>query len=306
MLRDLLEPLCVLEPWDRAADEDVARRARGLFTYGHPRVDGALLDRFPGLRVVSNFGVGIDHIDVAAASSRGIEVGNTPGAVDGATADMAMALLLASARNVVAGDRFARGPEFTHYDPSILLGTEVHGSTLGIFGMGSVGSQVARRARGFDMRVLYHNRRRRPEKEEELGVEYTTKEQLLSSAHFVCLTLPLTAETSGYIGRSELGRMRPDAVLINIARGAVVDHGALLEALVEKRIRGAALDVTDPEPLPRDHPILGLESVVITPHLGSAAERTRRRMAEMAAANLKAGLEGAALPWAVARMTQPQ
>ncbi len=154
MLRDLLEPLCDLVAWERAGVAAVAGRTRGLFTYGHPRVDGDLLDRLPGLRVVSNFGVGVDHVDVAAARSRGIEVGNTPGAVDGATADLAMALLLACARNVVVGDRFARGPEFTHYDPGILLGTEVHGSTLGIFGMGRVGSQVARRARGFDMRVL--------------------------------------------------------------------------------------------------------------------------------------------------------
>ena len=174
MLRDLLEPLCVLESWDKAEDSGVAERTSGLFTYGHPRIDGRLLDHFPGIRVVSNFGVGVDHIDVDAANSRDIVVGNTPGAVDGATADMAMALLLAAARNVVVGDRFARGPLFTHYDPGILLGAEVHGSTLGIFGMGNVGSQVARRARGFDMRIIYHNRRRRPETEKELGVEYTS------------------------------------------------------------------------------------------------------------------------------------
>jgi glyoxylate reductase len=226
-------------------------------------------------------------------------VGNTPGAVDGATADLTFAILLACARNVVVGDRFARSEAFTHYDPSILLGADVHASTLGIIGMGRVGRGVAKRARGFDMRVLYHNRRRDLDAERELGVEHAALDDLLSRSHFVSLNVPLTPETRGMIGARELRLMRRDAILVNVARGGVVDHDALHQALVDGTIAGAAIDVTEPEPLPRNHPLLGLENLVITPHLGSAAGRTRRRMAEMAVQNLLAGLEGRPLPWAV-------
>lgn len=271
----------------------------GIYTYGHPRVDGALLDRLPGLRTISNFGVGVDHIDIGAAAKRGVTVGNTPGAVDGATADMAMALLLAAARNVVIGDRFARGPQFTHYDPSHLLGLEVHGSTIGIVGLGRIGKQVAKRALGFGMEVLYTGRRRQEDAERELRARYAGFDELLESAHFVCLTVPLTDGTRGLMDEDALRRMRRDAILINVARGAVVDHGALLRALSEGWIAGAAIDVTEPEPLPRGHPLLGLENLVITPHLGSATRRTRERMGTMAAANLDAGLHGRTLPHAV-------
>jgi glyoxylate reductase len=249
--------------------------------------------------VVSNFGVGVDHIDLAAAAARRIPVGNTPGAVDGATADLTFAILLAGARNVVIGDRFARSAAFTHFDPSLFLGAEVHGSTLGIIGMGRVGRGVARRARGFDMRVLYHNRRRDAAAEREIGVEYAALDELLAASHFVSLNVPLTPETRGLIGERELRLMRRDAILVNVARGGVIDHQALERALREGWIAGAALDVTEPEPLPRDHPLLRMENLVITPHLGSAAARTRRRMAEMAVANLDAGLAGTALPWEV-------
>jgi glyoxylate reductase len=300
-ISDLMANVCETRPWSdaRAAGDRVA----GLFTYGHPPVGGALLDLLPRLRVVSNFGVGVDHIDLAAARARGIPVGNTPGAVDGATADLTFAILLACARNVVTGDRFARSERFTHYDPSVLLGAEVHGSTLGIIGMGRVGRGVARRARGFDMRVLYHNRRRDLEAEREIGVEYASLDDLLSQAHFVSLNVPLTPETRGLIGERELRLMRRDAILVNVARGGVVDHEALHRALTAGTIAGAAIDVTEPEPLPRNHPLLALENLVITPHLGSAAGRTRRRMAEMAVENLKAGLEGRPLPWEVAAPT---
>lgn len=298
---ELMEPLCNLQMLGEAIDRPEAdrREVSGLFTYGHDLIDGVLMDRLPALKVVSNFGVGVDHIDVAAAAERGVAVGNTPGSVDGATADLTMSLLLAVARNVVIGDRFARSAEFTHHDPSLLLGVDVHESTLGIVGMGGVGRQVARRARGFDMHVLYHNRRRDVETEKTLGVEYASLEDLLSRAHFVTLNVPLTPETRHLIGERELGLMRADSILVNVARGAVVDHVALEQALRDGRIRGAALDVTEPEPLPRDHPLLKLDNLVITPHLGSAAERTRRRMAEMSAENLQAGLEGRKLRWEV-------
>jgi glyoxylate reductase len=290
---DLLGGRVELAPWDATG------RVDAIYTYGHPTVDAAMLDRFPGVKLVSNFGVGVDHIDVKAATARGIPVGNTPGILDGATADLAFALVLAAGRRVVEGDRYARGPDFTRYDPSYMLGREVHSSTLGIFGMGRIGRQVAMRAQGFGMKVLYHNRTRSDEAEVALKATYATKDELLAHADYVVLTVPLTAETRGLIGRTELAQMKPTATLINVARGAVVDKEALTEALAAKRIFAAALDVTDPEPLPRDHPLLKLDNVIITPHLGSATEETRRRMAELSVENLFAGLEGRELPFRV-------
>jgi glyoxylate reductase len=293
-----VEPFCEMCPWTllKNDDQQTLGKVQGIYTYAHPIVDGTLLDQLPSLKVISNFGVGVDHIDLRAAAARGVSVGNTPGAVDGATADLTMALLLAAARRIVAGDRYARSPGFTKYDPGDLLGLEVFGSTLGIVGMGRIGQKVARRARAFDMRVIYHNRRRNPEAEAALGVEYATLEGLLAESHFVTLNVPLTPETTGFIGEAQLRLMRQDALLINVARGPVLDQRALLRALTEGWIAGAALDVTDPEPLPRDHPLLALDNLVITPHLGSATLRTRLRMGEMAAANLAAGLKGEALP----------
>ncbi len=268
----------------------------GVYTYGHPRVDGPLLDRFPNLRVVSNYGVGVDHVDLAAAAARNVSVGNTPGILDGATADMGFALLLAAARRVVEGDRYARSDAFTRYDPGYMLGREVHGSTLGIVGMGRIGRQAARRGRGFDMRVLYHNRRRRPDDEAALGVEYAPLDDLLAACDYVMLCCPMTDETRGLIDAAALAKMKRSATLVNIARGAVVDTQALYEALKSGVIAGAALDVTEPEPLPRGHPLLTLDNVVIVPHLGSATIETRRRMAELSVENLRAGLAGRPLP----------
>lgn len=293
---------CAVHVWpaDGAHLEPLLASTEGLLTYGHPHIDGTLLDRMPRLRVISNFGVGVDHIDLEAARQRGIPVGNTPGILDGATADLTFALLLAAARNLIVGDRYARSVAFTHYDPNLLLGQDVHGATLGIIGMGNIGRQVARRARGFDMKVLYHNRRRNLQAEAELGVTYATLPELLRQSDFVTLNMPLTAETRGLIGREELALMQPTAMLINAARGGVVDHAALLAALTERRIGGAALDVTEPEPLPRDHPLLQLDNVTIVPHLGSATRQTRWKMAELAIANLRAGLQGDALPSRVA------
>jgi glyoxylate reductase len=275
------------------------KNIEGFYTYAHPVVDRELLKRLPSLKVISNFGVGVDHIDLAEAAARGVAVGNTPGAVDGATADLTLGLLLAAARNIVAGDRYARSAEFTYYDPGYMLGREVFGSTLGIVGLGSIGQQVAKRARAFDMRVLYHSRHRNEQAQAALGVEYASLESLLSQSHFVTLNVPLTPATTHLIGEAQLRLMRPDAILINVARGPVVKHDALLRALTEGWIAGAALDVTEPEPLPRDHPLLKLTNLVITPHLGSATQRTRERMAEMAAANLAAGLRGEPLPYPV-------
>jgi glyoxylate reductase len=285
-------------PW-QVALEGSTDPVDAVYTYGHPRVDGAMLDRLPGLRVISNYGVGVDHIALADAAARGIPVGNTPGILDGATADMGFTLLLAAARRLVEGDRYARSPEFTVYDPGYLLGREVHHSMLGIVGLGRIGWQVARRARAFDMTVLYCNRHRRPDAEAELGALHVSFHDLLTRSDFVMLCCPLTAETTRLIGAAALALMKPTATLINLARGAVVDTEALTTALENRRIASAALDVTDPEPLPHDHRLLSLPNVIIAPHLGSATVETRRRMAEMSLDNLFAGLAGRPLPHAV-------
>ena len=290
----MLRPHADVVPWDV-----VGPGVAAVYTYGHPRVDGAMLDALPDVRVISNFGVGVDHIDLRAAMARGIPVGNTPGILDGATADMAFCLLLAAARRLPEGDRYARGPDFLRYDPSYMLGHEVHGTTLGILGMGRIGEEVARRAVGFGMTVVYCNRQRKPDAEARLGARHVGKDELLAMADHVVLTVPLTDETRGLIGAAELARMKPTATLVNVARGPVVDTNALTEALKERRIFAAALDVTDPEPLPRGHPLLGLDNVVIAPHLGSATEETRQKMAQRSLENLLAGLEGKPLPFAV-------
>lgn len=278
-------------PWS-AAREPVAPQVLGLYTYGHPHVDAALLHRLPGLKVISNYGVGVDHIRLLAAKERGIPVGNTPGILDGATADMGMTLLLAAARRLAEGDRYARSTAFTRYDPGYMLGREVHSSTLGIIGLGRIGQQVAKRARAFDMRVLYHNRRRNAAAEAAVGASYVTFDDLLDQSDYVMLCCPLTDETRGLIGGAAFAKMKLTAILINIARGPVVDTAALTQALQSRRIYAAALDVTDPEPLPRDHPLLKLDNVTIAPHLGSATEQTRRQMAEISVENLLRGLRG--------------
>lgn len=298
-LRTMLGPEFEIFEWDETDSSPALAQSVALITYSHPRVDGPLMDRMPKLKVISNHGVGVDHIDVVAAKARKIPVGNTPGCLDAATADMTMALMLATARNVVVGDKFARSPEFTHYDPSQWIGYEVTGSTLGIVGLGRIGRQVARRARAFDMTVIYHNRRRDESAERDLGVTYATFEDLLRQSDFVSLNCPLTAETTNLIGTRELGLMKSSSILLNIARGPVVDHDALFAALSSRRIAAAGLDVTSPEPLPRDHPLLRLSNVVITPHLGSASNRTRQRMIEITVENLRAGLNDRPLSWAV-------
>lgn len=291
LIEHLLAGQVELLPWSVAV-EGASRPVDAIYTYGHPLVDGALLDRLPGVRVISNYGVGVDHIRLADAAARGIPVGNTPGILDGATADMAFTLLLAAARRLVEGDRYARSPQFTHYDPGYMLGREAHGQSIGIVGMGRIGRQIARRARGFDMRVAYHNRRRDESSERTFDARYLSLDELLATSDFVVLSVPLSTETRGLIGVDQLKRMKPTAILINVARGPVVDTDALTAALQSRWIYAAAVDVTDPEPLPRDHPLLGCDNLTIAPHLGSATEETRQKMAEISVANLLAGLRG--------------
>jgi glyoxylate reductase len=297
ILESMVREVCWVDWSEMGGSEDGLVEA--IYTYGHPRVDGAMMDRFPRLRVISNYGVGVDHIDLGAAGQRGIPVGNTPGILDGATADMGFALLLASARRVVEGDVYARSPEFTVYNPGYMLGTEVHSSTLGILGMGRIGLEMARRGRGFGMRIVYHNRSRRPDAEAEVGAEYLDFDTLLAEADFVVLCCPLTTETRGVMNERAFSRMKRTSMLVNIARGGVVDTDALVHALRTGAIAGAGIDVTDPEPLPRDHPLLQMRNVVIAPHLGSATVQTRRKMAERSLANLRAGLAGEPLPFRV-------
>jgi len=263
-----------------------------IYTYGHPQVDADFLSRLKGVRVISNFGVGVDHIDLREAKRQAIPVGNTPGLVDGATADMGFALMLAAARLLVVGDRHARSDAFTHYDPSYMIGREVYGQKLGIIGMGRIGLQVALRAQGFAMQIFYHNRRKRLDLAPSLQATYLPMDQLLSECDFVMLCVPLADNTRKLIGSRELALMKSTAILINIARGGVVDTDALTDTMVNRRIFAAGLDVTDPEPLPREHPLLYCDNVVIAPHLGSATQQTRQAMAQASITNLLRGLEG--------------
>lgn len=263
-----------------------------MLVFGHVTIDGPVMDRFPNLKVISNCGVGVDHINLDDARERGLLVGNTPGVLSGATADMAFALLLAAARRLVEGDHYARSPDFTHFDSNYMLGTEVHGSTLGIIGMGRIGSEVARRGCGFNMRVLYHNRKPRKIEDPAIRAEYVSLAELLKQSDFVVIVVPLNDETRNLIGREELRQMKSTAILVNIARGGVVDTDAITWALETGEILAAGLDVTEPEPLPRNHPLLKTPRLTIAPHLGSATVQTRQKMMELAIDNLVNGLQG--------------
>jgi len=262
------------------------------------RVDDELLDAAgPQLRVVSNYAVGFDNVDVPACTRRGIPVGNTPGALTETTADLAWALLMASARRVVEGADYVRAGKWRTWGPMLLLGPDVHGATLGIVGFGRIGQAVARRAAGFGMQVLYSSRSRAPaELEAALGASFVALDELLARSDFVSLHVSLSAESRHLIDAAALAKMRPAAILINTARGPVVDTDALVDALRRGVIAGAALDVTDPEPLPVSHPLVGLPNCLVVPHIASATRATRARMATMAAANVLAGLAGERLP----------
>lgn len=274
------------------------RGCDGLLTLLMDRVDAELLDSAgPRLRVVSNYAVGYDNIDVAACAARGIAVGNTPGVLTETTADLAFALLAAAARRIAEGDRMVREGRWVAWQPRLLLGPDIHGATLGIVGFGRIGQAMARRAAGFAMRILYWNRTRlAPEQERAMDVEWAPLSDLLAAADFVSLHVSLAPETRHLIDADALRRMKPGAILVNTARGPVVDQAALAVALRDGVIAGAALDVTDPEPIPLDDPLVGMDRCLIVPHIGSASHATRARMAEMAAANLLAGLRGEPLP----------
>jgi len=271
--------------------------AAGILSTLADRIDASLMDAAgPSLKVVSNFAVGVNNVDVAEATRRGIRVCNTPDVLTDATADLGFALLLAAARKFSDAERALRAGEFTGWDPWGFLGVPVHGKTIGIVGLGKIGSAVAARAAGFRMRVLYHNRRRLPTgHEKSLGAEYRKLDELLAESDFIVLCVPLTAETRGLIGRERLARMKKTAVLVNIARGEVVDEGALAEYLAEGGIFAAGLDVYEKEP--KIHPsLLAAPSAVLIPHLGSATVETREKMGRLAAENLLAVLAGTEPP----------
>ncbi|MGC8842726.1 MAG: 2-hydroxyacid dehydrogenase, partial [bacterium] len=236
--------------------------------------------------------VGYDNIDVKEATRRKIMVTNTPGVLTETTADLTFALILATARRLVEADKFTRSGKWKSWGPMLFLGRDVYGATLGIIGMGRIGQAVARRAKGFNMKIIYYSRRRNEEAEKELGAEYRELHSLLKEADIITIHTPLTEETYHLIGEKELSLMKPSAILINTARGAVVDQRALFKALKEKRIFGAGLDVYEKEPIDADDPLLELDNVVVLPHIGSATVETRGRMARMAAENLLAGLRG--------------
>jgi len=271
-------------------------RAEGILSLLTARVDESLLARAPRLRVVSNMAVGVDNIDVEACTRRGIPVGNTPGALTDATADLTMSLLLAAARRLPESARDAREGRWQTWSPTGWLGADLRGATLGIIGLGKIGRAVAERARGFGLRLIYWEPARSVENEAATGARYVSFEELLSASDFVTLHCPLNESTRGLIGESALRKMKPAAILVNASRGPVVDMNALVRALSEKWIAAAALDVTDPEPLPASHPLFGLSNCFIVPHIGSATRGTRKRMAEMACENLLAGLERRQLP----------
>jgi glyoxylate reductase len=243
-------------------------------------VDAELLEAAPRLKAIANYAVGYDNIDIAAATARGIPVGNTPDVLTETTADLAFALMLAVARRIVEADAFVRAGRWGPWSPDLLLGHDLHGSTLGIVGFGRIGRAVARRAEGFGMTVIH-------------GLPL---EELLERSDFVSMHAPLTPETRGLIGAAELERMKPTGILVNTARGPMVDTDALAQALRTGTIAGAGLDVTDPEPLPADHPLLDAPNLVIAPHIGSASHRTREAMADMAVDNLLAALAGEPMP----------
>jgi glyoxylate reductase len=271
----------------------------GLLCLLTDTIDDELLAQAPRLRVVSNLAVGYDNIDVAACTRRGVLVTNTPGVLTETTADFAFALLLAAARRVVEGERAVREGRWRTWHPSFLLGHDIHGATLGIVGLGAIGQAVARRARGFDMRVLYYGRTRRPDVEADLSVTYADFDKLLAASDFVSVHVALTPETREMFNDDAFARMKPTAVFVNTARGGVVDESALQRALESRRIAAAAIDVAQVEPVPKHDMLLRLPNLIVTPHIASASVATRTRMADLAVENLLAGLEGRRPPHCV-------
>ncbi len=281
-------------PHDRLLAE--ASNVDGLLALLTDRIDAEFLDAAPRLRIVSNYAVGYDNIDLRAATERGVLVTNTPDVLTETTADFTFALMFAAARRIVDGVNYVKDGQWKTWGPEILLGQDMYGATLGIIGVGRIGSAVAKRAHGFGMRILYSDERRKPDLETAYGLEHVTMDQLFAQSDIISLHCPLNDKTRHLIDRAALERLKSTAIVVNTARGAVIDTAALIEVLRHKPIV-AALDVTDPEPLPADHPLLSLPNVLVTPHIASATVATRTRMAMVAAKNLVAGLQGQRPPF---------
>lgn len=265
--------------------------AEGLLSVGHGiKVDEELLNAAPKLRVIAQSGVGYDNIDVAACTKKGIPFGNTPGVLVEATADLTFGILLSAMRRIHEGWGWVRTGQWRE-----VLGTDLYGKTLGIYGMGDIGSAVAKRAQASGMQIIYHNRTRKQD-DEQLGARYVSFDGLLEESDCIVVLVPLSDQSRGMFGKEQFDRMKRTAYFVNASRGPVVQTEALYDALKHNKIAYAALDVTDPEPLPGDHPLLGLPNILVTPHIGSATYETRSRMAMLAVDNLLAGLSGKALP----------
>jgi glyoxylate reductase len=271
----------------------------GLAVMLPDRIDAELLDAAPSVRIVCNLAVGYDTIDVAAATERGVVVTNTPGVLYEAVADLTFALMLSSGRNIVEADRIVRAGKWPAWRPDFLLGKEMQGSTLGLLGLGAIGEATARRARGFGMHILYYSRTRKPDLEAALGVEYASLDELLRRSDFVSVHVSLSDSTRGMVGAEQLALMKPDAMIVNTARGPIIDQAALTEWLRANPAASAALDVFEVEPLPPDDPLLALPNVVVAPHVGSGTLTTRTRMANLVVDNLLAYFRGEMPPTAL-------
>src|SRR5271157_789853 len=295
---DLIQEFCEADIWPGElppSHAEIIQRVHdveGIVSLLTDKMDAGVMDAAPHLKVLSNMAVGVDNVDVAAATARKLPVGNTPGVLTDATADQTFALMLAVARHVVEGEKFVRSGKWITWSPGLLLGADLVGATLGIIGFGRIGQAVAKRARGFDLRVIYYD----PTAEPAFGASSVGLDALLRESDFVSLHVPLNSATRHLVNSEFLVKMKPNAILVNTSRGGVVDQSALYDALKLKRIFAAALDVTDPEPLPMNSPLLDLDNCLIVPHLGSASKHTRDMMSFLAAQNLIAGSKGERLP----------
>ena len=302
---DLLDAETTLYAWQKGGRmpqetfDELLAQAEGLYSAGNIKVDDRLLVKAPKLKVIAQASVGYDNIDIEACKARGVRVGNTPGVLVDAVADLAYGLLLDSARMIVRGHEHVKSGAWGEHK-GLGFGVDLAGKTLGIVGLGAIGSAVVPRAKASKMNIIYHNNHRRPD-EGELGIEYAEFDTLLSSADFIMVLVPLTDKTRGLFGAAEFAKMKPSVRFINTSRGKVVDTMALYEALRDGKIAAAALDVVDPEPLPIDHPLLCLSNVTITPHIGTSTVETRDAIALLTAKNILAALADETMPAEVSR-----
>ncbi|MCA1061144.1 D-glycerate dehydrogenase [Rossellomorea aquimaris] len=298
----VIEPLMdefEVEMWNREdapVPRDIllekAEKASALLTMLSDKIDRELLQNADSLRIVSNLAVGYDNIDLKAANEKGVTITNTPDVLTETTADLTFALLLAVARRIVEADRYIKEGKWKSWSPLLLAGADIHHKTMGIVGMGSIGEAVAKRAKGFNMNVLYYNRSRKHEAETSIGVQYALLDELLSQSDFVVILAPLNPETEGMFQENQFKKMKKTAILINAARGPIVNEEELIKALKRGDIAGAGLDVFETEPISEDHPLLAFDQVVALPHIGSSSEDTRYNMMTLCVENIQAVLKG--------------